>query len=675
MRAAASAFLGLLAACASGDLLPRPVHLGVTGQPEWEEFARSFPHGTRLDLPFKAAPNGAEQTLFLRQENVKRAWRVELNGRALGPLIPQEMPTVCALAVPPGALVEGENRLTVLPPREADDVRLGPLRLDPRPVAEAVGEARLQVLVLEAPQGRAVPARVTIADASGALAPLLPASDDPMAVRPGVVYTGNGHARVAMPAGRYTVSAGRGFEYGIDRREIRVAKGETMQITLQIRREVLTPNLAACDTHVHTLEYSGHGDATAAERAVTIAGEGVELPVATEHNQNSSYAEAIARLQLRGRMTPIPGNEVTTAVGHFNIFPVVPGGSVADWKGKDWPAVLGGIRANPGVRVAILNHPRDKHSNFVPFGPANFNAATGAFRPGWEPAFDAVELINSGALRSDFMEVYRDWFALLNRGRRVFGVGSSDSHTVNTYIVGQGRTYVVCRDEDPGKIDLEEVYRSFREGRLLVSLGLLTQIKVNGVFGVGDLARGLGPEVHVAVSVHGPSWTQVDRVELYANGVKIREVRPSLNTLGGEKIRHTWTLPKPAHDVHLVAVASGPGVRDLSWPIPRPYQPSSPRWEPRVVGSTNPVWVDADGDGAFTDARGYASRLVQDHPDDGALLEALGAYDEAVAAQAAERLDLRGKDLRDNAFSGRLEASADAVRRGFAAYLAAKSAR
>ena len=57
-----------------------------------------------------------------------------------------------------------------------------------------------------------------------------------------------------------------------------------MTVPLAIRREVATPGLVACDTHVHTLTNSGHGDATIAERVVTLAGEGIELPIATDHN-------------------------------------------------------------------------------------------------------------------------------------------------------------------------------------------------------------------------------------------------------------------------------------------------------------------------------------------------------------------------------------------------------
>ena len=72
------------------------------------------------------------------------------------------------------------------------------------------------------------------------------------------------------------------------------------------------------------------------------------------------------------------------------------------------------------------------------------------------------------------------------------------------------------------------------------------------------------------------------KVELFANGHKIREARIKDGKREGIKWSGEWTLPRFKHDVHLVAIASGPGVTDLFWPIARPYQPTSPVADSRV---------------------------------------------------------------------------------------------
>ena len=104
-----------------------------------------------------------------------------------------------------------------------------------------------------------------------------------------------------------------------------------------------TPGFVACDTHVHTLTHSGHGDATDVERAITLAGEGVELPIATDHNKQVDYHAAAVKAGVRKYFTPVVGNEVTTSVGHFNVFPLPAGGPVPDFKAKDWKGVAAAL--------------------------------------------------------------------------------------------------------------------------------------------------------------------------------------------------------------------------------------------------------------------------------------------------------------------------------------------
>src|SRR5205085_716148 len=181
------------------------------------------------------------------------------------------------------------------------------------------------------------------------------------------------------------------------------------------------------DPHVHTLTHSGHGDATLAERVVTVAGEGLELPVAAEHNKQADYRAAAVRAGVRAYFTPVVGNEVTTPVGHFNVFPLPAGGPVPEFRVKDWKALAAGLPAAAGPRVVVLNHPRDLHAGFRPFDPRRFIALTGEDFDGWELPANAVEVVNSGAQQTDVLRPFRDWFGLLNRGSFVTPVGSSDS--------------------------------------------------------------------------------------------------------------------------------------------------------------------------------------------------------------------------------------------------------
>lgn len=114
-------------------------YLGVAGQPEWEEFASHPPEGRELTVRFSAEANTIENTLFIRQDNVRQDWSVELNGRKLGKLFTMETDLVQTLPVPAGALRTGENIVRILPPREVDDIIIGEIKLDSRPLHEADG--------------------------------------------------------------------------------------------------------------------------------------------------------------------------------------------------------------------------------------------------------------------------------------------------------------------------------------------------------------------------------------------------------------------------------------------------------------------------------------------------------------------------------------------------------
>ena len=659
-------------------LVERLHHLRIDGPREWSEFAET-PSADHLEVKFDARPNESPQTLRIRQQDVKQTWRVLLNGKQLGRLRVDENDTVIYFAVPPATLVDGENVLRI--EQEArrqtpDDVRVGEIVLDSRTMNEVLAEATVEVEVRDAKTGQTIPSRLTVLNDDGALQTPAAESNDHLAVRPGIVYTSTGRAKFGLPAGDYTIYAGRGFEYSLAEQTIRVAAGQSERIALAIRREVPMPGYVACDTHVHTLTHSGHGDATVEERMITLAAEGIELPIATDHNVQIDHNPFARRMRVRQYFTPVVGNEVTTRTGHFNIFPVAAGAKIPDYKSDDWQITLDGIFQTPGVKVAILNHARDVHSGTRPFGPKLFNAVVGENLAGWPLRFNAMEVINSAATQNDVMRLFRDWMGLLNRGRRVTPVGSSDSHYVGRHFVGQGRTYIRCDDGDVGNLDIDQAVNSFLTGRVMVSCGLLAEITVNGKYSCGELATTPGENVHVDLRVLGPHWVTADRITLYVNGRPIREEQ--IRNVVGDRLptgvlwADRWTLPKPRHDVHLVAIASGPGIDGLYWKTAKPHQPGSPDWQPRVIGCSGAVWLDVDGDGRRTAAYDYARRMVdKTDGDQSQLIQQLASFDEAVAAQAAHALQTGGTSLLSDEFQRLLLSAAPPTKAGVRNYLTA----
>lgn len=527
----------------------------------------------------------------------------------------------------------------------------------------------VEVRVTDAATREPLPCRLTLLGDGDRLVPMDVAKAPHLAYRPGVLYTGTGQARFLVKPGRYTLYATRGLEYGLGRRVLDLRGGST-HVDLRLEREVDTSGYISADTHIHTLTHSGHGDSTLEERMATIAGEGIELAVATDHNHHTDYTPAQRATGTAPYFTSVIGNEVTTRAGHFNAFPIRPGSPVPDYQSTDWASLLRGIRAVPGVRVVTLNHPADNHGGFTPTHPSRFHPASGEARDGSPWAIDGFEVVTSAALQSDLMRTYRDWFALLNRGLKISGMGSSDTHDVDRFILGQGRTYIASRAERPDQLDVQEACDSILAGKVLVSMGLLTEMWV-GETGPGGLATAApGAPLRVRIRIQGPRWIDADRVELFANGRKILS-RPLVSPSGRVvKADCTVSLPNPGHDTWLVAMATGPGVDRPYWPIPRPYQPDRPEWEPRVIGSTNPIRVDGDGDGRYSSPYAYARQAVEAAKNlpPARLMQALAGYDESVAVQAASLVRAAGADLNTGSYRSAIEAAAPPVRHGFVAY-------
>ncbi|WP_339735339.1 CehA/McbA family metallohydrolase [uncultured Gimesia sp.] len=645
-------------------------HLRSSGDREWATFPETSSL-KELVLPVQAGVNKEEGTLLLRQQDVKQTWNVELNGTVLGKLVPDANDQQLLLTVPPKTMQAEKNQLRIYQAGKQipDDIRVGEIVYFAEPKRDVLSESFLVIEVVDGASKQPLPCRITIMNSDGTLVATTAESNKQQAVRTGVIYASEGKTRFRLPAGDYLIAAGRGFEYGVDFQRVKLQPRDMKKIQLKINREVDTSGYVSCDTHIHTLTHSGHGDSSMAERMITLAGEQIEFPIATDHNKQIDYEPLSRKLKVRQYFTPVIGNEVTTKWGHFNVFPVQAEGPIPDYKLPNWDGIFESIYETPNVKVAILNHARDIHSKYRPFDRKNHLSQTGENLDGWRLRANAMEIINSGATQTDFMQLYHDWFGMLNRGVFLTPVGCSDSHDVSRYIVGQARTYIQAEDKDPSKIDVSQTIQNFVDGKVLLSYGLFTQIKVNGKYGPGTLVPA-SEDLEVSLTVSGPGWVAADQISLYANGELIRrEDIDDSKPQRGVKWQGTWKLKQFPHDCHLVAIATGPGVTSPSWPLAKPYQPDSPEYKSHVVGSTGAVWIDADGDGKKTPAYVYAERLVKEHKGDlSALLKSLANYDLAVSQQAASLLRAGGKSPFDPEMTKLLQDAAKQVQIGFALY-------
>jgi hypothetical protein len=262
--------------------------------------------------------------------------------------------------------------------------------------------------------------------------------------------------------------------------------------------------------------------------------------------------------------------------------------------------LVDGIRAK-GAKVVVLNHPRWPKLETCPFTVFGLNRVSGDFSANQEFVFDAMELANSLVPQQDPLFLVKDWFALLNAGHKITGVGASDTHTVGEP-PGMSRCYLPSKTDDPAKIDVAEICEHYKRGEASVSLGIFADVTVDDIFKPGHTNTVRAEAVRIRLRVAAPSWVTPRRALLYVNG-QLSEERP-VPVTGPTNPKNQFidfVVKKPAHDSHLVCVVLGDGLAHPSWKTKADF----------TFAATNPVFLDTDGDGQYTHPRALAAAALK----------------------------------------------------------------
>lgn len=408
-------------------------------------------------------------------------------------------------------------------------------------------------------------------------------------------HSRGGEVLLTMPAGKYRVSVSRGPEWTLHGEDVLLRPGESTSVEAELARAVDTTGLVACDLHVHAAP-SPDSTTSLEDRLTSLVAEGVELLAATDHNHVTDYGPVIASLGLTGRLVAMPGDEVTSEdphIGHFNVYPWVgaPGDPMVPFAGNTPVELFAAIRTAQPEALLQVNHPWGDNATgyFTLFG---FDARSGrAEAPFFASGFDAIEVWNGMWLGDATMldESLDGFVAILARGQRVVGTGSSDSHHMVNQWVGYPRTYAYVANDDPAHLNVEEVVAALKAGRAFVTTGPIVRLTVNGGT-PGDVVAAEGGTVEVAVAIVAAPWVQVRRLRIWPGATPRDPVDVPLPPAGSSlAFEHRATLPLAEDGFVLVTVEGDVAAREVL-----PQFGVGPR------AFTNPVWIDADGDGVVT---------------------------------------------------------------------------
>ena len=222
------------------------------------------------------------------------------------------------------------------------------------------------------------------------------------------------------------------------------------------------------DLHMHTANSDGSCSSQSGKRvpcplflsAQAAASRGLDFIAISDHNTESQYNSMRELQPWFDRLLLIPGREVTTFWGHFNIFGVT---EHIDYRavthgGRDVNAIVRDVRSHGGL--ASINH-ADAPGGEICMGCK------------WEPPvavdmslFTGVEAINGGNLLSsaDF------WDGQIANGIRLTAIGGSDNHNALTpagepSAIGRPTTVV-----EASELSVSAILDGVRRGRVFIDL-------------------------------------------------------------------------------------------------------------------------------------------------------------------------------------------------------------
>jgi hypothetical protein len=409
------------------------------------------------------------------------------------------------------------------------------------PVAIEGGEAdvalpavgRLEVTVTD-PSGGPLPARVEVLPVAGE-APSAPEAfgeSVPGGGRSHVAFPTDGRVTLRVAPGRHRVRVSRGPEYErFEEPEVEVAAGETVTLEPSLTRVVDTTGVMCADYHIHTHRSVDSPDPGAFKVAGLVA-DGLEIPIRSEHEFVNDFGPVVEALGLGDWAFGMAGLELTTfTYGHFGVFPLEPqparaGLGAIPWHGRLAPEVFDAVRARDELPALIINHPRAGGLRQGYFSVAGYDPETGAVaRPElWDEEFRVVEVFNESDFESNRDGTVRDWFSLLRAGRRVFAVGSSDSHRILSVPVGYPRTCLALGTDDPRELTADAVREATVAGRGYVSGGIYLEVVGPDGAGPGDEVSGVGDAARFDVVVRAAEWVDVNRLEVIVDGETVETI-------------------------------------------------------------------------------------------------------------------------------------------------------
>lgn len=410
-----------------------------------------------------------------------------------------------------------------------------------------------------------------------------------------IVWTdATGDLSLPVPPGTYRVSISRGLEYdAFVATSVVVADGATVPVDARLERVVDTAGWIALDTHLHS-EMSTDSTFPVDDRIRAVAGEGIEVPVSTDHDMITDYGPIIHEVGLDDWLGTMIGAEVSSLIwGHLNGFPFIPkpdrtGNGAPSWLARSPAQVFTAMHDTGDNAIVQINHPRDGSTSLFDAidldpttGVAHANPTTLGLPSDTDlsdiSSADAVEVANASS-QGDFEMVFDDWIHLVALGSRTCATGSSDSHGASRF-AGEARTYVYvgAGNDIPATVDPDAIVAAIRARHVVVGTGAFVTANIGSAM-PGDTAQVSGT-VPLHIKVQAAPWRPLARIRIFQGPQELQSITLDPQDTNPVRYDQTLSLAAPAADTFYVVRVEGSGS---GAPVNNDMMPSF----------TNPIFVD-----------------------------------------------------------------------------------
>jgi hypothetical protein len=283
----------------------------------------------------------------------------------------------------------------------------------------------------------------------------------------------------------------------------------------------------------------------------TAAARGLDFIAITDHNTDSHFNDIRELQPFYDRLLIVPGREMTTFHGHFNVFGVT--------QFLDWRVSPGRLSLNDVLRDALAKG-----------GLASVNHALApegedCMGCGWAPAadtdmglFSAVEVINYGVV---MFSSARYWDSQLRDGHRLAAIGGSDNHNATTPPGEPGSIGWPTTAIEADELSVAAILRGIRTGRTFVDLTASRDKTVDFAAECGGASARMGETLHVAegariyVSIHAAA-VEGSTAHLYLDGEESTTI-PAMRLDSADALVTTTLTAAPGRHWLRVVVRDG----------------------------------------------------------------------------------------------------------------------